>query len=150
MEINIFDFIARMEEDLARFYGFLKTVSRFRDSEELFNFMIRHSQGHAHEAESLTTRYVRPEMNRDFFLKLNDQIKKSLLEEVRNAASLPEAIQKIARTEEQVGRMYEALALHYKKLSEYYQAISEEMMALSREEMTHRDMVLAELKKYHD
>ena len=141
MPVPIFDFIATLESDIAGFYRTLKSVSRLARSAELFDFMTRHSEGHAREIMALSARHARPELDQAFLREVHEQIKRSLLAEIRNAPDPGEAIEKIARTEELVGKMYLMIGAHYRKLAEHSLAIADDMQRIADEEFEHRDMV---------
>lgn len=148
MELNIFDFLVDLEKNIARLYSRLRAYKQFSGSRELLDFMDAHSQGHADSIGSLRDQFKKPVLETSFFLQVHRNIEASLLDEVKQATSPTEVMDALAKTEELVGKMYGLLSNHYKKLASYYSGIAESIEKISHEEFAHRDMVLAEKKRY--
>ena len=148
MAVPIFSFLATLETDIADFYRRLKSVSRLVHSDKLFDFMASHSSGHSQEILGLVSRHARPELDQAFLREVHEQIKVSLMAEIRNAPDLSEAVEKIARTEELVGKMYQMIAAHYRRLAEHCTGVAAELERIAGEEFQHRDMVLKEKERY--
>jgi hypothetical protein len=148
METNIFDFLAELEKDIADFYESLKPMAQLAQNNEIFEYMKNHSNGHSREVESFRTKYKKPEFDRQFFLNMHGQIKKSLKEEILSSGEAKTMLDKMAKSEELVGKLYRVLAVHYKKLAEYYNSISGDIEHIAAEEDLHRDMILKEKSKY--
>ena len=148
MEIDIFDFIIDLENDIAELYSRLKSFNNFTESFSVFEFMSAHSKGHAGEIAEIKGKYAKPKIDNMFFLNVQRDIKNSCLNEIRNAGSLAESMEILARTEELVGRMYQLLSGHYRKLAEHYSAIAGEIDHFAGEEFKHRDMMKKEAARY--
>ncbi len=148
METNIFVFLAELEKDLADFYENLKPIAQLSQNNEIFDYMKTHSNGHSREVESFKTKYQKPEFDRQFFLNIHGQIKKSLKEEILSTDDPKTMLDKMAKSEELVGKLYRVLAAHYKKLTEYYNSLSNDIEHIAAEEDLHRDMILKEKVKY--
>ncbi|PKL40622.1 MAG: hypothetical protein CVV44_03200 [Spirochaetae bacterium HGW-Spirochaetae-1] len=148
MEMNVFDFIAQLEKDLADHYIRLKSTARFRESHSVFDFMNSHSRGHAETVETMREKHAKPHLDNSFYLHVSKQIQDSLTREIAEAKRASEAFDVLARAEELVGKMYIILSNHYKELGDFYHSISEDISQLAEEEFNHRDILKKEKTKY--
>lgn len=147
METNVFDFLSEMEKDIAEFYESLKPMPNLNQSKEIFDYMKTHSNGHAKEVESYRNKNLKPVFDRQFFLNIHSQIKKSLKEEVLNSSNQKDMLEKMAKTEELVGKLYRVMSAHYRKLADYYNSVSNDIERIASEEDMHRDMIMDARKK---
>jgi len=148
MEMNIFDFIAQLEKDLADHYIRLKSTARFKESHSVFDFMNAHSLGHAEVAENMRNNHIKPQTDNSFYLQVNKQIQDSMTREIAEVKRPSDAFDVLARAEELLGKMYIILSNHYKEMAEYYQAISEDISKIANDEFNHRDILKKEKARY--
>lgn len=150
MEISIYEFLSSLEEDLVEFYKQLNLSVRLPESNKLIKNMITQSTAHGDHISSVNSKYKKPEFKKDFFMQVHNNIKYSLFKEISQTDNKIEIIEKIAKSEEQIGKLYQLVAAYYKDLAEYYIKISEEVLLFADEENMHRDMVLNEKSKYQN
>ncbi len=148
MEMSIYEFLAGLEEDLVNFYKQLGISSRLPESNELIKKMIQQSTSHGDHILSLKPKHTKPQLNKEFFIDIHNNIKNSLFKEIQKTDDPKVIIEKLAKSEEQIGKLYKILSDHYIELSEHYRRVAEEILGFSEEENMHRDMVLSEKRKY--
>lgn len=148
MKETIFNFIADLEQDIARFYEKQGLLSRFPRSAELFRYMSEQSIVHSYTVQKFSEKYTRPQLDNDLVQRVHMQIKQSLEEEIHKSENTREAMTKIARAEELVGKMYQMMAKRYRDLGEYYTRVAADIDTIAEEEFVHRDMVISESGKY--
>jgi len=141
MSLRIFELLELLENDLAALYEHLKPKAVSDTVKEVFDFMDKHSRGHAKKIGRLRERYEKQPFNEESILALHKRVKIELYKKLTEERPETEVCELLEQTEETLAKLYQSLALYYENMSAHYATMAQEIAVLSKEELRHRDIV---------
>ncbi len=135
-------YIILLEKAVAGFYEILKKEEDLQRINTSLEFMETHSNEHAERIEELADKAIRPELDSNFILNVQNNITEKVREKLMQERDIPVILEILADCEESVGEMYEKISSHMIKLSDYYKNLAGTIKILADEEYNHRDILL--------